>query len=53
MGRSAGTEIIPLLLFDLYEGGQYTRLNALGVVVVALVTTIKTKEGRVECTSRN
>jgi iron(III) transport system permease protein len=36
----AGTEVIPVLIFDLYEGGQYTRLNALGVVVVILVTTI-------------
>lgn len=36
----AGTEVIPVLIFDLYEGGQYTRLNALGVVVVVLVTTI-------------
>jgi iron(III) transport system permease protein len=34
----AGTEVIPVLIFDLYEGGHYTRLNALGVVVVALVT---------------
>ena len=34
----AGTELIPVLIFDLYEGGQYTQLNALGVAVVALVT---------------
>jgi iron(III) transport system permease protein len=36
----AGTEMIPVLIFDLYEGGQYTRLNALGVVVVVLVTVV-------------
>jgi iron(III) transport system permease protein len=36
----AGTEVIPVLIFDLYEGGQYTRLNALGVVVVVLVTAV-------------
>ncbi|HEX9442768.1 MAG TPA: iron ABC transporter permease [Candidatus Binatia bacterium] len=36
----AGTEMIPVLIFDLYEGGQYTKLNALGVVVVVLVTII-------------
>lgn len=36
----AGTEVIPVLIFDLYEGGQYTRLNALGIVVVVLVTLI-------------
>ena len=36
----AGSEVIPVLIFDLYEGGQYTRLNALGVVVVALVTAL-------------
>lgn len=36
----AGSEVIPVLIYDLYEGGQYTKLNALGVVVVILVTTI-------------
>ena len=36
----AGTEVIPVLIFDLYEGGQYTQLNALGVAVVALVTAL-------------
>ena len=36
----AGTEVIPVVIFDLYEGGQYTRLNALGVLVVILVTII-------------
>ena len=35
---SAGNEMVPVLIFDLYEGGQYTRLNALGVVVIAIVT---------------
>src|SRR3989338_5883033 len=37
----AGTEVIPVLIFDLYEGWQYTRLNALGVAVVVLVTAIR------------
>jgi iron(III) transport system permease protein len=36
----AGTEVVPVLIFDLYEAGQYTRLNALGVVVVILVTVL-------------
>ncbi|HEY2987181.1 MAG TPA: iron ABC transporter permease [Candidatus Binatia bacterium] len=36
----AGTEVMPVLIFDLYEAGQYTRLNALGVVVVILVTVL-------------
>lgn len=36
----AGTEVMPVLIFDLYEAGQYTRLNALGVVVVVLVTAL-------------
>jgi iron(III) transport system permease protein len=36
----AGTEMVPVLIFDLFEGGQYTRLNALGVVVVLVVGTI-------------
>jgi iron(III) transport system permease protein len=36
----AGTEVMPVLIFDLYEAGQYTRLYALGVVVVVLVTVL-------------
>jgi len=36
----AGTEVVPMLIFELYEAGQYTRLNALGVVVVVLVTVL-------------
>jgi iron(III) transport system permease protein len=36
----AGSEVVPVLIYDLYEGGQYTKLNALGVVVVILVTLI-------------
>jgi iron(III) transport system permease protein len=36
----AGTEVVPVLIFDLYEGGQYTVLNALGVGVIVLVTSI-------------
>ena len=43
----AGTEVIPVLIFYLYEGGQYTRLNALGVVVVVLVTAISLAARRV------
>ncbi|MGH7831399.1 MAG: ABC transporter permease [Candidatus Binatia bacterium] len=43
----AGTEVIPVLIFDLYEGGQYTRLNALGVVVVVLVTAISLAARRI------
>jgi iron(III) transport system permease protein len=36
----AGTEVVPVLIFDLYEGGQYTVLNALGVGVILVVTAI-------------
>ncbi len=36
----AGTEVVPVLIFDLYEGGQYTVLNALGVGVIIVVTSI-------------
>jgi len=36
----AGTEVMPVLIFDLYEAGQYTVLNALGVGVIVLVTII-------------
>lgn len=36
----AGTEVMPVLIFDLYEAGQCTRLYALGVVVVILVTVL-------------
>jgi len=36
----AGTEVMPVLIFDLYEASQYTLLNALGVVVVILVTVL-------------
>ncbi len=36
----AVTEVMPVLIFDLYEAGQYTRLNALGVVVVVLMTAL-------------
>lgn len=43
----AGTEVIPVLIFDLYEGGQYTRLNALGVVLVMIVATISLISRRV------
>jgi len=37
----AGTEVMPVLIFDLYEAGKYTRLYALGVVVVVLVTVLR------------
>ncbi len=43
----AGTEVVPVLIFDLYEGGQYTRLNALGVTVVVLVTVLTLMARRV------
>ena len=29
-----------MLIFEMYEAGEYTQLNALGMVVVALVTGI-------------
>jgi iron(III) transport system permease protein len=39
LGRP-GTEVVPVLIFEMYEAGEYTQLNALGVVVVALVTAV-------------
>jgi len=32
-----GTEILPVLVYDLYATGQYTRLNALGVLMFAFL----------------
>jgi iron(III) transport system permease protein len=39
LGRP-GTEVVPVLIFEMYEAGEYTQLNALGVVVVVLVTAV-------------
>jgi iron(III) transport system permease protein len=36
----ANTEMVPLIIFDLYEGGEYTKLTALGTVVSLFVLVI-------------
>lgn len=37
LGHS-GTELIPLLIFDLFESGRYSEVAALGCVTIALIT---------------
>ena len=36
----AGTEIIPLLIFDLFESGRYSEVAALGCATIVIVTTL-------------
>lgn len=36
----AGTELVPLLIFDLFESGQYPRLAALGTATIIIITTV-------------
>ena len=36
----AGTELLPLLIFDLYEGGQYPKLAALGAAIIVIITCV-------------
>jgi iron(III) transport system permease protein len=35
-----GNEVLPVLIFDLYDGGDYTKLNALGVLIIGFVTAL-------------
>ncbi len=35
-----GNEVLPVLIFDLYDGGDYTKLNALGVLIIGFVTIL-------------
>ncbi|MFQ5903260.1 MAG: ABC transporter permease [Candidatus Binatia bacterium] len=35
-----GNEVLPVLIFDLYDGGDYTKLNALGVLIIGFVTML-------------
>jgi len=35
-----GTEVLPVLIFGLYEGGQYSQLSALGVVLIAAICSV-------------
>jgi ABC-type Fe3+ transport system permease subunit len=44
----ARTEMMPVLNFNLYEAGQYTGFNTLGVVVVVVVTTLSLIARQVE-----
>jgi iron(III) transport system permease protein len=36
----AGTELVPLLLFDLFESGRYSEVAALGCATIAIVTLL-------------
>ncbi len=36
----AGTELLPLLIFDLYESGQYPKLAALGAAIIVIITCV-------------
>lgn len=36
----AGAEVMPVLIFDLYDAGRYPQLNALGVLVVGMVSLL-------------
>lgn len=36
----SGTEVIAIVLFELWDGGQYPQLSALGMVLVAILVTI-------------
>ena len=36
----SGTEVIAIVLFEMWDGGQYPQLCALGVVLVAILVTI-------------
>jgi iron(III) transport system permease protein len=35
-----GTEVLPVLIFGLYEGGQYPQLSALGIILIASICSI-------------
>jgi iron(III) transport system permease protein len=35
-----GTEVLPVLIFGLYEGGQYPELSALGMILIASICAI-------------
>lgn len=39
LGHS-GTELIPLLIFDLFESGRYSEVAALGCVTIAVITVV-------------
>jgi iron(III) transport system permease protein len=36
----AGTELVPLLIFDLFESGRYSEVAALGCATIAVITAI-------------
>ena len=43
---SAGNELLPVLIFDYYEGGQYGRLAALGMMIV-MILLVLSSAGRI------
>ena len=36
----SGTEVISIVLFELWDGGQYPQLSALGMVLIAILVVI-------------
>lgn len=36
----AGTELVPLLIFDLFESGRYSEVAALGCVTIVIITAL-------------
>jgi iron(III) transport system permease protein len=36
----SGTEVIAIVLFEMWDGGQYPQLCALGMVLVAILVVI-------------
>ncbi|MFQ5682063.1 MAG: ABC transporter permease [Candidatus Binatia bacterium] len=36
----AGTELLPVLIFDLFESGQYPKVASLGVATIVLITCV-------------
>jgi iron(III) transport system permease protein len=35
-----GTEVLPVLIYGLYESGQYPQLSALGIILIASICSI-------------
>lgn len=43
----AGTELIPVLIFDLFESGRYSEVAALGCVTIVIITVVTLLSRRV------
>jgi ABC-type Fe3+ transport system permease subunit len=46
LGHS-GTELIPVLIFDLFESGRYSEVAALGCMTIAIITVVTLLSRRV------